>query len=239
MPNGVEANRGVVHVFETATGEELCTFTGHRGTIDALTFSPDGRRLATGGSDTTVLVWELFAREAPRSVPLSRDDRDALWADLAALDGAAALKAMRTLSAQPGEAVNVLEQRLSPAGDAAMVKRWLAELDHDQFEKREAASAGLAHLGRTAEPVMRAALRDNPKPEAKRRLLELLARIDSFPTPPEQVRVLRAIAVLEDVATPEARKVLDRLASGAPGALVTEDAKAARDRLQRLDALRK
>src|SRR4051812_42594330 len=35
------------------------TPTGHPGWFDALAFAPDGRRLATGGDDGAVVLWEV------------------------------------------------------------------------------------------------------------------------------------------------------------------------------------
>src|SRR5262249_30158548 len=43
---------GEVRLWETTTGQERRTFTGHRGRIDAIAFSPDCRLLVTG-VDTT------------------------------------------------------------------------------------------------------------------------------------------------------------------------------------------
>jgi WD40 repeat protein len=42
----------------TRTGRLLRTLDGHRGSATLAVFSPDGRRLVSGSSDTTLLVWE-------------------------------------------------------------------------------------------------------------------------------------------------------------------------------------
>jgi WD40 repeat protein len=52
-----------------ATGQEdaktrpILTFVGHNGSITALAFSPDGKRLATASEDKTVKVWSLNGTE--------------------------------------------------------------------------------------------------------------------------------------------------------------------------------
>jgi len=40
-------------------GKALTTFQGHESTIRALAFAPDGRRLASGGTDRMIRVWNL------------------------------------------------------------------------------------------------------------------------------------------------------------------------------------
>lgn len=45
-------------IWDTETGEHLLTLAGHKGWVDAVAFSPDGR-LATGGRDNTVKMWSV------------------------------------------------------------------------------------------------------------------------------------------------------------------------------------
>jgi WD40 repeat protein len=56
---------GGVTVLEFATGTER-HFDAHAGELTALRFSPDGLRLATGGSDRTVCSWDVRPDTAPR-----------------------------------------------------------------------------------------------------------------------------------------------------------------------------
>jgi hypothetical protein len=46
-----------VRVLEVATGRELAVLQGHQSEVLRLAFSPDGRRLASGGNDPFVKIW--------------------------------------------------------------------------------------------------------------------------------------------------------------------------------------
>jgi WD40 repeat protein len=59
--SGIET-REEVRLIRVADGKVVGRYTGHMGGIGCLSFSPDGRRLASGGQDTTVLLWEVPER---------------------------------------------------------------------------------------------------------------------------------------------------------------------------------
>jgi WD40 repeat protein len=61
-PNGKLLAAGgawTARVWEVGTARVARQFTGHRGRINALAFSADGKQLATASEDSTVLVWDL------------------------------------------------------------------------------------------------------------------------------------------------------------------------------------
>ncbi len=49
----------VVRILDASTEREVFELKGHRGTVDALAFSPDSQRLFSGGEDGAVRVWAL------------------------------------------------------------------------------------------------------------------------------------------------------------------------------------
>jgi WD40 repeat protein len=51
--------RSAAKIWDLATGRELATLSGHGGYVTAVAFSPDGSRLLTGSTDTTVRMWQV------------------------------------------------------------------------------------------------------------------------------------------------------------------------------------
>jgi hypothetical protein len=80
---------------------------------------------------------------------------------------------------------------------------------------------------------MSTALANNPSAEARRRLEPLLAKVERQELSSTALRQVRATEVLEHIATPEARDLLKNLAAGATEARLTQEAKAALERLER------
>ncbi len=225
-----------VRLWDAATGKEVRAFRGHDGWITSLAFSPDGTRLVSGSYDCTALVWDMAAvhpADAPKETDLSAKEQDALWDRLGGDDAADAGRAIRSLLAAPRQAAALLRERLKPdAAPADQIARLVRDLDADDFDVREQASARLRALGQAAAPALQKALDGTPSAEVRQRTRSLLAALDKKGSSPE-LRASRAVEVLERIGTSDAQAVLKKLARGNEEAPLTQDAVAALKRLAR------
>lgn len=197
---------------------------------NCLAISPDGRRLAAGMPDGTILLWDV---PLPASHPqrLEAKELESLWADLADADAAKAWHAVWRMSDAPQEALTFLRDRVKPypTAPAEATRKLLTDLDGDSFEVREAAVKRLKELGLQAETALRAALTAKPSLEMRRRIEPLLAALGETPrqVTPDGLRQLRALIVLERLGLPEARRLLMEVAKGPESAHLTRQAQAA------------
>ncbi len=232
---------GPVLLFEAATGLLRRRLVGHRAGVSSLVFTPDGKRLVTASFDNTGLVWDvsLTALTSPerQQRAATEPDRAKLWADLAGTEAETINRALASLAAAPADAVPCLRKNLQPvpAVDAKRLAGLIADLDSRQFAVREDAQKELERLGEVAVLACRKALKGHPSAEVRRRveaLLEQRAKEVTEPSP-ERLRALRAVEVLEHIGTPEAQEALKNVTTGAPEARLTQEAKAALERLAR------
>ncbi len=229
-----------LQLWDVATGKELLRRSGYESPVSSLAFTCDGKVLATGHNDTTILLWDVASAAEwmdPLARPADAQALEAWWADLASSDARKAHAAIWALVAAPQQAVPLLRDRLRPvpAVPADKLKQLLADLDSNQFARREAASRQLADLEAMAEPAIHEALKANPSEEQRQRIETLLAA-PRLVRSPQKLRGLRAVQVLEQVGVAAARQVLVELANGAPEARLTQEAKAALERLAKQTA---
>lgn len=133
---------------------------------------------------------------------------------------------MNALAASPGQSVSFLAEKLEQPGSKRLAQL-LTQLQSHSFQAREDAMRELKKLGDSAEPALRKLLQENPQPETRRRLKRLLDQMDKS----DRLRRLRAIELLERIGDEAARKLLGRLAQGASGDWLGQEA---RQSLQRL-----
>jgi RNA polymerase sigma factor (sigma-70 family) len=225
----VRARLGILHVYDIQSRTELAAFKGHDGAVTAVAFAPNGKTLASAGMDSTALVWDVAKLKPPAAPPqtLEPADLERHWHALADNDATKAFDSIGALIGSPKEAVAWIKDRVKPARlDVIHVTDLIARLDAE-FEVRDKAASDLAQLGEQAVPVLDKALAANPAFETKLRLEMLRGKLTGLLLQGETLRDYRAVEVLEQIGTPEARAVLQTLAGGAPGARVTTSAQAA------------
>jgi WD40 repeat protein len=238
----VVATKASVDVWDVFTGEELSARDGkpvlsggHKGAILCAAISPDGKTIASGSADTTILLWNAADLQPKTPVAdLGPKVLDRLWDDLRSDDAPTAYKAILALLSAPEKATGLIKNRVPPAQnpDPKHVQSLVTDLDDNDVSVREAASKGLGRLGEAIEPALRETLAATQSAEVRSRCERLLEALGKGELDADGLRRLRAVQVLEHIGSAEARAVLKGLAGGAPGRL-SREAKLALDVLDR------
>jgi WD40 repeat protein len=224
---------GRIAVWDVATGDPVVTFDRHDGFVTGLAWSRDGNRLASSATDGTVLVWEVPAKAGgtPEAVVAGFEEAFRL---LGATDPASAQRGMELLYRSPAETPKQCSDRIAVPAAAVMgrIDKLIANLDDEEFSVRSAAVKELDAIGGEASSYLRTAIEKSPSAEVRKLAGEVLTRIETSPPKADDLRALRAIEVLESLATTEAKAVLTKWASGPNGHRLTAEANAALTRLK-------
>jgi WD40 repeat protein len=233
----VVAEPAAVELWELASGGLRASYKGPAGAINCLAFSPDGLTLASGGVDTTVILWDVGGVAGQEPLTLTAGELDASWKTLAKSEGQTAFAAQRRLIASPAETVAFLKTQLRPVAvakvDEKKAAQLVADLDSETFDVRDRANQALEKLGNLAEPALRKGRAGNISLEMRRRIDDLLDKLEHGIPTAEQLQAVRAVEVLERVGTSAARELLASLAEGAPSAVLTQDALRALRRMKK------
>jgi len=220
-----------LRVWEMATGG-LRYKAEH--SVWVLATSPNSYLFATacGSADTReVSIWDS-RNCVPSSPVVTVPALEQAWSKLDSHNAALAYQQMRDLVSAPKDALPLLDKHLptTESVKASTLKTLIEQLDDDRFEVRTQAHKQLEEVQELAEPALRKALASEQPTETRRHIKELLAALEGTPTG-DRLRHLRAVEVLEMIGSSEACRVLKRLGSGAPEAMLTLQAKAALERL--------
>jgi RNA polymerase sigma factor (sigma-70 family) len=224
---------GELLLWELSSGRRRHHFVGHESWITSLAFSTDGRKLAAASFDAPVFVWDVLGTIEQVHRSMSQLEMQHCWKALAGDDASAAFQAIRRLAAVPEQTLPFLREHLKPvpAPDQKRIRQLVEMLDSADFPTRQKAVEELEKQNDAAAGLLRQIVaKEKPSLEVRRRLQQIVESIDNKP---ESLRAVRAVEVLEWIATPDAVRFLNELAGGAADARLTREASAAKRRLRR------
>jgi WD40 repeat protein len=221
-------------LFDLLNGKEICRLPEGGGGV----FSPDGALLAVPGqTPDREAVITLYSMPRGRNEPLARrlhgEELETLWRDLAPVNDFRLQRVLATFRAAPADTVTFLGKKLQPVAEAQRkrVKALLIELDDDEPTRREKAMESLQGLAAEFEPLLADVSRNHEPGEVRNRVRLVLRRQREAAVPASLLIRMRAVMVLEQIGTEQARQILTRIAGGPGGARITEEAKQSLERL--------
>ena len=174
---------GTMRIWEVFSGRQLCSCKVGGGPVNCVAVSPDGQWIATASSDGRISLFTTSTvppSEAPPAVDQEAFER--LWHDLASEQASVAYDAVQRLSVRSDLVLEQFRKRISgvESVDLTTITARIADLDADDFDRREAASKQLAAFGPQAESALRKALEETTSAEVRSRIGKLLKPLDEL-----------------------------------------------------------
>jgi WD40 repeat protein len=231
---------GAVHAYEVATRSLVRRFSTGMGAVQRLAVFPDGTKAVSAGAEEVVTVWDLAGRHG-RAAPTA-EELAAAWGDLDSLDAGQAFRAGRTLIAGGASGLRAVAAGLdATAENRNKIAALLKDLASDEFADREAATKGLLAGGYPALLAVKDAAARSDSAEVRARASDIVNRltVKGYTVPShglagDNLRLVRAVPLIEEVGGPEAKPLLERIAKLAgPDDRARVDALAAIKRLKK------
>jgi WD40 repeat protein len=200
---------GQAIVRDLDTGEEIARFGRPDSATTVATLAPSGNFLIAGYADGQILVWDLRVR------PAATMDAERLWDELGA-DAATSRRAAARFLAEPTLALDVLARRTQPLCSPTEdeICQLVGELDHPRFPVRERATRLLAMHYESAKGILEMVNAEQLSPEMRERLCRVRELAKGPIINGETLRLVRGIAVLEQIPGKAGTELLQRIASG-------------------------
>lgn len=223
-----------VRIWELASGSEVMTFRGHLGRVLCLSGFLEDHLIAAGGSDTSILVWQVYPNAAEGKIRSPRDFENE-WEALQGDNPGRAHASVGRFICSGEPAVEFIRGKLDLTKDAREAARTLIpQLDNNEVDERERAESRLLLLG--VESILEEALAQNPSPESKQRMLSILRSQRALKIrSPQILRGFRSVHILERIASRGAQDLLDELSRS----VVERTAACAREALKELKRARR
>jgi len=148
---------GPILLWDVVTGEAIDELEYPGSQIDAIVFSPDGTRIATGSWDTTAIVWDFLpggiASKQNAGVP-GPEDLERFWRALGEGKTSEQYEALRRLILGRDLVVAFIREHWAPPWVEASdrVRDLITKLDSDDFTIRDRATGDLKAISNGVTP---------------------------------------------------------------------------------------